>query len=167
MVPGFAVKPRCLVPWLFLFPCLAAAVTPALAREGVDPHAPGRADLQKDANDSTARYRQAKGEVDRLAAEVARIENRLSGVEEKQAALRALATRGAAALYMHDSTVDWLDGFGDGGENALQAAPRARLIRGVHQLARAAVPDPGGSAKQIHADRPRLKERRHEQGDAP
>jgi murein DD-endopeptidase MepM/ murein hydrolase activator NlpD len=94
---------------------------------------------------------------------VARIENRLSGVEEKQAALRALATRGAAALYMHDSTVDWLDGFGDGGENALQAARRARLIGGVNELAGAAVRDLGDSAKQIEEDRQRLKDRRHEQ----
>jgi len=157
------VKSRFLAPWLILFACLTAAVTPALAREGGDPNAPGRADLQKDVNESTARYRQAKAEVDRLAAEVARIENRLSGVEGQQAALRVLATRGAAALYMHDSTVDWLDGFGDGGANVLQAARRARLIGGVNQLAGAAVRNLGDSAKQIEEDRRRLKDRRHEQ----
>jgi peptidoglycan LD-endopeptidase LytH len=160
------VKSRFLAPWLILFACLTAAVTPALAREGVDPNAPRRADLQKNAKDSTDHYRRAKAEVDRLAAEVARIEKRLSGVEEQQAALRALATRGAAALYMHDSTADWLDGFGDGGENVLQAARRARLIGGVNELAGAAVRNLGDSARQIEEDRRRLKDRRHEQAVA-
>ena len=134
-----------------------------MAREGVDPGAPGRADLQRDAKESTARYRRARAEVDRLAAEVARIERRLAGVEDQQAALRSLATRGAVALYMHDSSADWLDGFGDGGENVLQAARRARLIGGVNELAGAAVRNLGDSAKQIEEDRRRLKDRRREQ----
>jgi len=162
-VSSFAVKSRFLAPWLILFACLSAAVTPALAREGVDPGAPGRDDLQQHVKDSTARYRQAKAEVDRLAAEVAGIETRLAGVEQKQAALRLLATRGAAALYMHDATVDWLDGFGDGGENVLEAARRARLVGGINELAGAAVRDLGDSAGQIEEDRRRLKDRRHEQ----
>jgi len=157
------VKSRFLVPWLILVACLTAAVTPALAREGVDPDAPGKADLQQHLKDSTAHYRQAKAEVDRLAAEVARIENRLAGVEGQQAALRSLATRGAAALYMHDATTDWLDGFGDGGENVLLAARRAKLIGGVNELAGAAVRNLADSARQIEEDRRRLKDRRHEQ----
>ncbi|MDQ1496912.1 MAG: hypothetical protein QOI86_252 [Actinomycetota bacterium] len=157
------MKSRLFAPWLVLFACLTAAVTPALAREGDGPDAPGRADLQQHLNESTARYRQAKAEVDRLAAEVARIERRLSGVGEKQAALRALATRGAAALYMRDATVDWMGGFGDGGEGVLQAVRRARLIGGVSQLAGAASRNLGDSAKQIEEDQRRLKDRRHEQ----
>ena len=113
--------------------------------------------------DSTARYRKAKAEVDRLAAEVARIEGRLAGVDEQQAALRSLATRGAAALYMHDGTLDWLEGVGDGGENVLEAARRARLVNGVNELAGAAVRNLNDSAKQIQEDRRLLRERRKEQ----
>jgi murein DD-endopeptidase MepM/ murein hydrolase activator NlpD len=162
-VSGFAVKSRLLAPWLILFACLTAAVTPALAREGGDPGAPDRGDLQRTAKDSTARYLKARAEVDRLAAEVARIEQRLAGVEHQQAGMRALATRGAVALYMHDSTVDWLSGFGDGGEGALQSARRAKLIGGVNELAGAAVRNLADSARQIDEDRRRLKDRRHEQ----
>jgi murein DD-endopeptidase MepM/ murein hydrolase activator NlpD len=162
-VIGFAVKSRLLAPWLILFACLTAAVTPALAREGVDPGAPGRGELQREVKDSTAKYRKAKGEFDRLAAEVARIERRLAGVDEQQAALRSLATRGAAALYMHDGTLDWLEGVGDGGENVLEAARRARLVGGVNELAGAAVRNLNDSAKQIQEDRRLLRERRHEQ----
>jgi murein DD-endopeptidase MepM/ murein hydrolase activator NlpD len=157
------VKSRLLAPWLILLACLTAAVSPALAREGGDPGAPGRADLQRTAKDSTARYLQAKAEVDRLAAEVALIEQRLAGVEQQQGALRALATRGAVALYMHDSTVDWLSGFGDGGEEVLQSARRAKLTGGVNQLAGAAVRNLADSARQIEEDRRHLKDRRHEQ----
>ncbi|HYT38787.1 MAG TPA: hypothetical protein VEN99_04715, partial [Acidimicrobiia bacterium] len=138
-VTDFAVKSRLLAPWLILFACLTAAGTPALAREGADPNAPDRSDLQRNVKDSTARYRQAKAEVDRLAAEVAQIEKRLAGVDEQQAGLRSLATRGAAALYMHDSTVDWLSGFGDGGESVLESARRVKLIGGISELAGAAV----------------------------
>ena len=157
------MKSRLLAPWLILFACLNAAVTPALAREGGDPGAPGRADLQRTAKDSTARYLKAKAEADRLAAQVARIEQRLAGVEEQQAALRMLATRGAVALYMHDSTADWMDGFGDGGEGVLEGARRARLIGGVNELAGAAVRNLNDSAKQIEAEHRSLKDRRHEQ----
>ncbi|HEV7865074.1 MAG TPA: peptidoglycan DD-metalloendopeptidase family protein [Acidimicrobiia bacterium] len=157
------MKSRLFVPWLILLACLTAAVTPALAREGVSPDAPGRADLQQHVRESTSRYRQAKAEVDRLAAEVARIEKRLAGVEDQQADLRALATRGAAALYMRDSSVDWLHGFGDGGAEVLDAARRARLVGGVNELAGAAARNLGDSAKQIAEDRRRLKDRRQEQ----
>src|SRR5947209_19120534 len=83
-VSGFAVKSRLLVPWLILFACLSAAVTPALARDGVDPGAPGRDDAQQQVKDSTARYRQAKAELNRLAAEVAAMEARLAGVDQQQ-----------------------------------------------------------------------------------
>jgi murein DD-endopeptidase MepM/ murein hydrolase activator NlpD len=162
-VTGFAVRSRHLVPWLIVLACLSAAVSPALAREGGGPGAPERADLQREAKESTTRYRQAKADVDRLAAEVARIEKRLAGVEDKQADLRALATRGAVALYMHDASTDWMDGFGDGGEQVLQAARRARLIGGVNELAGAAVRNLGDSAKQIEEDRRRLRDRRREQ----
>lgn len=129
----------------------------------MSPGAPGRADLQKDVKDVTARYRKAKAEADRLAAEVARIEARLAGVDQQQAALRSLATKGAVALYMHDSTADWADGFGDGGEEVLEAARRARLIGGVNQLASAAVRNLGDSARQIDEDRRRLRDKRQEQ----
>jgi len=162
-VTGFAVKARLLVPWLVLFACLSAAVTPALAREGADPDAPGRDQLKKDVKDTTARYRKAKSEVDRLAAEIARIEARLAGVDEQQAELRSLATKGAVALYMHDSTLEWADGFGDGGDEVLEAARRARLVGGVNELAGAAVRNLGDSAKQIDEDRRRLGEKRKEQ----
>ena len=109
------MKSRLLAPWLVLFACLTAAVSPALAREGADPGAPGRGELQQDVKESTAVYRKAKADVDRLAAEITRIENRLAGVDEQQAALRSLATRGAAALYRRDSAVDLFEGFGNGG----------------------------------------------------
>ena len=92
-----------------------------------------------------------------------RIEGRLAGVEQQQAELRSLATRGAAALYMHDGTLDWLEGVGDGGENVLGAARRARLVGGVNELAGAAVRNLNDSAKQIDEDRRLLKERRQEQ----
>src|SRR5687767_7970838 len=138
-VSDFAVRIRRLAPWLVLFACLNAAVSPALAREGVHPGAPGRSDLQRDVKESTARYRRAKANADRLAAEIARIEGRLAGVEEQQASLRSLATRGAAALYRRDPTVDWLEGFGDGGEEVLAVARRAKLVNGVGELAGAAV----------------------------
>lgn len=154
---------RRLSPWLVLFACLNAAVSPALAREGVDPGAPGRGDLRRDVKETSARYRKAKADVDRLAAEIARIENRLAGVEQQQAALQSMATRGAAALYMRDSTVDWLDGFGDGGDEVLQAGRRARLVYGVSELAGAAVRNLADSAKQIDDDRRLLRERRREQ----
>jgi murein DD-endopeptidase MepM/ murein hydrolase activator NlpD len=165
-VTGFAVKSRFLVPWLSLFACLSAAVTPALAREGGDPNAPGRAELQQDLKDSTARYLKAKGEVDRLTADVARLEQRLAGVDEQEAALRSLATRGAVALYMHDSTVEWVDGFGDGGEGALEGARRARLVGSVSDLAGAAMRDLADASRQIAEDRRLLGETRHEQETA-
>jgi len=142
---GFAVNLRRLAPWLVLIACLSAAGTPALAREGADPGAPGRAELQRDVKESTARYRQAKAEVDRLAAKISRLEKRLVGVDEQQAGLRSMATKGAVALYMHDSTSDWAGGFGDGGEQVLEAARRARLIGDVNQLAAAAVRNLGDS----------------------
>jgi murein DD-endopeptidase MepM/ murein hydrolase activator NlpD len=157
------VKLRLFAPWLVLFACLNAAVTPALAREGVDPDAPGRGELQRDVKESTARYRKAKAEVDKLAAEIARIETRLVGVDSQQAALRSLATKGAVALYMHDSTLEWADGFGDGGDEVLEAGRRARLIGGVNELAGAAVRNLSDSTKQIEEDRRRLRQKRQEQ----
>ena len=162
-VSDFAVRIRRPAPWLVLFACLNAAVSPALAREGVDPGAPGRSDLQRDVKESSARYRRAKADADRLAAEIARIEGRLAGVEEQQAALRSLATRGAAALYRRDPTVDWLEGFGDGGDEVLAAARRAKLVNGVGELAGAAVRNLADSAEQIAEDRRLLKDRRREQ----
>jgi len=156
------VKSRILVPWLVLFACLSAVVSPALAREGADPGAPAHDELQQQANDTSARYRQAQAEADRVAAEVATIEARLAGVDKQQAQLRSLATRGAVALYMHDGTIDWVDGFGDGG-NALEGAHRARLVGNVSQLAGAALRDLGDSARQIDEDRRRLRDKRHEQ----
>jgi len=162
-VSGFAVKLRLFAPWLILFACLSAAVTPALAREGAGPDAPDRGELQKDLRDTTARYRKAKTEVDKLAAEIARLEARLVGVDAQQAALRSMATKGAAALYMHDSTLEWADGFGDGGNEVLDAARRARLIGGVNELAGAAVRNLSDSTKQIDEDRRRLKQKRQEQ----
>jgi murein DD-endopeptidase MepM/ murein hydrolase activator NlpD len=165
-VSGFAVKSRLLAPWLILFACLNAAGTPALAREGANPDAPGRAELQRDVKESTARYRKAKAEVDRLAAEIARIEARLAGVDEQQAQLRSLATKGAVALYMHDATLEWADGFGDGGDEVLEAARRARLVGGVNELAGAAVRNLGDSAKQIDEDRRKLRDKRAEQETA-
>jgi murein DD-endopeptidase MepM/ murein hydrolase activator NlpD len=162
-VPRFAVKLRLFAPWLVLFACLNAAVTPALAREGVNPDAPGRGELQQDLKETTARYRKSKAEVDKLAAEIARLEARLVGVDAQQEALRAMATKGAAALYMHDSTLDWADGFGDGGNEVLDAARRARLIGGVNELAGAAVRNLSDSTKQIDEDRRRLRQKRQEQ----
>jgi murein DD-endopeptidase MepM/ murein hydrolase activator NlpD len=161
-VTDFAVKSRLLAPWLILFACLTAAVSPALAREGAEPGAPGRGELQKNVKESTAVYRKAKADVDRLAAEIARIETRLAGVDEQQAALRSLATRGAAALYRRDSAVDLLEGFGNGDE-VLQGARRAKLVKGVSELAGAAVRNLSDSAKQIEEDRRLLKDRRREQ----
>lgn len=154
---------RRLAPWLIPFACLNAAVAPALAREGADPGAPGRGELQQDVRESNARYRKAKADADRLAAEIARIEGRLRGVEDEQAALRSLATRGAVALYRRDSTVDWLEGFGDGGDEVLSAARRAKLVTGVSELAGAAVRNLADSADQIAEDRRMLKDRRREQ----
>ncbi|HEV8628467.1 MAG TPA: peptidoglycan DD-metalloendopeptidase family protein [Acidimicrobiia bacterium] len=160
------MKLRLCAPWLVLFACLNAAVTPALAREGVSPDAPGRGELQKDVKDTTARYRKAKAEVDKLAAEIARLEARLVGVDAQQAALRTMATKGAAALYMHDSTLEWAHGFGDGGNEVLDAARRARLIGGVSELASAAVRNLSDSTKEIVEDRRRLRQKRQEQGEA-
>ena len=165
-VSGLAVKLRLFAPWLVLFACLNAAVTPALAREGVDPDAPGRGELQRDVKDTTARYRKAKADVDKLAAEIARLEARLVGVDAQQAALRAMATKGAAALYMHDSTLDWADGFGDGGNDVLDTARRARLVGGVNELAGAAVRNLNDATRQIDEDRHRLKQKRQEQETA-
>jgi murein DD-endopeptidase MepM/ murein hydrolase activator NlpD len=146
------------------FACLSAAVTPALAREGADPDAPGRKELQRDVKESTARYRKAKAEVDKLAAEIRRIETRLQGVDAQQEGLRAMATKGAVALYMHDNTLEWADGgFGDGGNELLEAARRARLVGGVNVLAGAAVRNLSDSTKQILEDRRRLKDKREEQ----
>ena len=165
-VTGFAVKLRLFAPWLVAFACLNAAVTPALAREGVSSDAPGapdRGDLQKDVKDTTARYRKAKAEVDKLSAEIARLEARLVGVDAQQAALRNMATKGAAALYMHDSTLEWADGFGDGGNEVLDAARRARLIGGVNELAGSAVRNLSDSTKQIDEDRRHLRQKRQEQ----
>ena len=147
---------------LVLFACLNAAGTPALAREGADPNAPGRGELQQHLKDSTARYRQARTELDRVSAEVAQLEGRLAGVDQAQADLRSLATRGAVALYMHDSTFDWVDGMGDDG-NALEVARRARLVGNVSQLAGAAIRDLADSSRQIVEDRQRLKDKRQEQ----
>ncbi|HEY4409599.1 MAG TPA: peptidoglycan DD-metalloendopeptidase family protein [Acidimicrobiia bacterium] len=147
---------------LVLFACLNAAGTPALAREGADPNAPGRGELQQHLKDSTARYRRAKAEFDRLSAEVARLEGRLAGVDQAQADLRSLATKGAVALYMHDSTFDWVNGMGDDG-NALEAARRARLVSNVSRLAGAAIRDLADSTRQIAEDRQQLKDKRHEQ----
>ena len=157
------MKSRFLAPWLVLFACLSAAVTPALAREGVDPGAPGRDDAQQQVKESTARYRQAKAALDRLAAEVAELDARLAGVDQKQAVLRSLATRGAVALYMHDSTIEWVGGFGDGGEDTLDAARRARLVGNVSDLAGAAIRDLADSTQQVEEDRRRLKDKRQEQ----
>jgi murein DD-endopeptidase MepM/ murein hydrolase activator NlpD len=162
-VTGFAVKLRLLAPWLVAFACLTAAVTPALAREGANPDAPGRGELQRDVKETTARYRKAKAEVDKLASEIRRLEARLVGVDAQQAELRNMATKGAAALYMHDSTLEWADGFGDGGNEVLDAARRARLIGGVSELAGAAVRNLSDSTKQIDEDRRRLKQKRQEQ----
>ena len=156
---------RRLAPWLVLFAFLNAAGTPALAREGASPDAPGRNDLSQRLKDSTARYRQAKGEVDRLNAEITRIETRLVGVDQAQSTLRSLATRGAVALYMHDNTTDWVDGLGDGA-NALEAARRARLVGNVSQLAGAAMRDLADSSRQIAEDRRRLEDIRHERQSA-
>jgi len=160
--PASAVNVRRLALWLLPFACLSAVGTPALAREGDDPGAPGRSELEQQLKSSTARYRQAKADVDRLRAEVAKIEARLAGVDQAQADLRTLATRGAAALYMHDSTFDWADGLGDGA-TALEAARRARLVGNVSQLAGAAIRDLADSSRQIAEDRQRLKDRRKEQ----
>src|SRR5205085_8699635 len=160
--PASAVNLRRLAPWLILFACLNAAGTPALAREGAGPDAPDRNELSRQLKDSTARYRHAKDDFDRLSAEMARIEDRLTGVDRAQSALRSLATRGAAALYMHDNTLDWVDGLGDGG-NALEAARRARLVGNVSQLAGAAMRDLADSSRQIVEDRQRLKDKRQEQ----
>src|SRR5207302_2761810 len=113
--------------------------------------------------ESTARYRQAKAELDRLAAEVTGLEARLADVDGRQAALRSLATRGAAALYMHDSTIEWVGGFGDGGEDTLDAARRARLVGNVSDLAGAAIRDLADSTRQIDEDRRRLQDKHHEQ----
>jgi murein DD-endopeptidase MepM/ murein hydrolase activator NlpD len=162
-VTGFAVKLRLLAPCLVAFACLTAAVTPALAREGASPDAPGRGELQKDVKETTARYRKAKADVDKVAAEIRRLEARLVGVDAQQAALRNMATKGAAALYMHDSTLEWADGFGDGGNEILDAARRARLVGGVNELAGAAVRNLNDSTKQIDEDRRRLKDKRREQ----
>jgi murein DD-endopeptidase MepM/ murein hydrolase activator NlpD len=63
---------------------------------------------------------------------------------------------------MHDSTIDWVDGFGDGGD-ALEGAHRARLVGNVSQLAGAAVRDLADSARQIDEDRRRLRDKGHEQ----
>jgi murein DD-endopeptidase MepM/ murein hydrolase activator NlpD len=161
--PGFAVNVRRIPPWLVLIACLSAAGTPALAREGAGPTAPGRAELQRDVKETSAKYRKAKADADRLAAEIARIEARLVGVDEQQAALRSMATKGAVALYMHDTTSDWADGFGDGGDQVLEAARRARLIGDVNLLAAAAVRNLSDSTKQIIEDRRRLREKRQEQ----
>jgi murein DD-endopeptidase MepM/ murein hydrolase activator NlpD len=163
---GFAVIVRRLAPWLVLIACLSAAGTPALAREGVGSGAPEKADLKRDMKESTARYRKAKTDLDRLAAEIAKIEVRLAGVDQQQEALRSLATKGAVALYMHDSTSDWADGFGDGGEQVLEAARRARLIGGVNQLAASAVRNLSDATKQIEEDRRRLRDKRKEQESA-
>ena len=75
--------------------------------------------------ETTARYRKAKAQFDKLSAEIAKIESRLVGVDQQQAELRSMATKGAVSLYMHDSTADWADGFGDGGEQVLESARRA------------------------------------------
>jgi murein DD-endopeptidase MepM/ murein hydrolase activator NlpD len=159
---GFAVKVRRSSPWLVLI-ALSAAGTPALAREGASPTAPDRAELQRDVKETSVKYRKAKADADRLAAEIARIEDRLVGVDEQQADLRSMATKGAVTLYMHDSTSDWADGFGDGGEQVLEAARRARLIGDINKLAAAAVRNLGDSTKQIIEDRKRLREKRQEQ----
>ena len=161
-VSGFAVKIRLFAPWLVVFACLSAAVTPALAREGANPDAPGRGELQRDVKETTARYRKAKAEFDKVSAEIRRIETRLEGVDAQQEALRAMATRGAVALYMHDSTLEWAGGFGDGGNELLEAARRARLVGGVNELAGAAVRNLSDSTKQILEDRRRLKDKRQE-----
>ncbi|MGH9010249.1 MAG: murein hydrolase activator EnvC family protein [Acidimicrobiia bacterium] len=157
------MKLRLFAPWLVSFACLSAAVTPAMAREGAGPDAPGRGELQRDVKESTGRYRKAKAEVHKLAAEIRRIETRLTGVDAQQEALRAMATKGAVALYMHDSTLEWADGFGDGGNELLEAARRARLVGGVNVLAGAAVRNLSDSTKQIQEDRRRLREKRQEQ----
>ena len=149
--------------WLVLIACLSAAETPALAREGPGSGGPGRAELQRDVKETSARYRKAKAEFDRLAAEIARIETRLVGVDQQQAELRTMATKGAVALYMQDSTADWSDGFGDGGEQVLEAARRARLIGDVNELAASAVRNLDDSTRQIEEDRRRLREKRKEQ----
>lgn len=162
-VTDFAVKLRLFAPSLLTFACLSAAVTPALAREGANSDAPGRGELQRDMKESTARYRKAKADVDKLAAEIRRIEIRLAGVDAQQEALRAMATKGAVALYMHDSTLEWADGFGDGGNELLEAARRARLVVGVNELAGAAVRNLSDSTRQILEDRRRLREKRQEQ----
>jgi murein DD-endopeptidase MepM/ murein hydrolase activator NlpD len=155
------VNIRRLAPWLVLFTCLNAAGTPALAREGAGPDAPGRDEVSRQLKDSTARYRHAKDEVDRLSAEIARVESRLAGVDRAQSGLRTLATRGAAALYMHDNTLDWVDGLGDGA-NAIEAARRARLVGNVSQLAAAAMRNLADSSRQIAEDRRRLDDMLHE-----
>lgn len=158
------MKLRLLAPWVLSFACLTAAVTPALAREGADPGAPERKELQQDVKESTARYRKAKAEVDKLSREIGRIETRLEGVDAQQEALRAMATKGAVALYMHDNTLEWADGgFGDGGNELLEAARRARLVGGVNVLASAAVRNLSDSTKQVVEDRRRLKDKRAEQ----
>ena len=163
-VTGFAVKLRPFAPWVLSIACLTAAVTPALAREGADPGAPERKELQQDVKESTARYRKAKAEVDKLSAEIGRIETRLEGVDAQQEALRAMATKGAVSLYMHDNTLDWAHGgFGDGGNELLEAARRARLVGGVNVLASAAVRNLSDSTKQVLEDRRRLKDKRQEQ----
>ena len=163
-VTGFTVKLRLFAPWAVSFACLTAAVTPAMAREGADPGAPERQELQQDVKESTARYRKAKAEVDKLSKEIGRIETRLEGVDAQQEALRAMATKGAVALYMHDNTLDWADGgFGDGGNELLEAARRARLVGGVNVLASAAVRNLSDSTKQVVEDRRRLKDKRAEQ----
>ena len=162
-VTGFAVKLRLFAPWLVLVACLNAAVTPAMAREGVSSDAPDRRELHRDVKETNTRYRKAKAEVDKLAAEIARIEKRLVGVDAQQATLRSMATKGAVALYMRDTTLEWVDGFGDGGDEVLEAARRARLVGGVNELAGAAVRNLSDSTKQIEEDRRRLKEKRHEQ----
>ena len=74
-----------------------------------------------------------------------------------------MATKGAVALYMHDSTLEWADGFGDGGNELLEAARRARLVSGVNELAGAAVRNLSDSTKQIDEDRRRLRQKRQEQ----
>jgi hypothetical protein len=112
--------------------------------------------------EATARYRKAKAEVDKVAAEIRRIETRLVGVDAQQDALRAMATKGAVALYMHDSTLEWADGFGDGGNEILEASRRARLVGGVNVLASAAVRNLSDSTKQILEDRRRLVARLRE-----
>ena len=158
---GLEVITRNLARCLLVLCCLLAAASPAGAGDaGAD--ASTMADIKRQANEAAARWSRARSEQVRIHEQVDDLRQQVGHLEQRMGRLRQAATRGAAAMYMRDSTVDAVEGLGHT-RRVLGAARRAKLIAGVNDLAGVAVETLGETARELDAQRDALEARRRQQ----